>query len=227
MEKLSVIIPVYNELATIAEIIRRVEEAKIPVVKEIILVDDGSTDGSREYLRQLSGRHTVVLHEKNRGKGAAVRSGLGRATGRWIIVQDADLEYDPADYGRLLRALQESRADAVYGSRNLQPNSRSSRRYYYGGRLITALMNLLFGSRLTDVNTCYKLFNAAALRCLQVESDRFSFCEEVTAKLLRQGSVIREIPISYHPRTFAEGKKIRFHDGIAAVAVILKHRFRR
>ena len=164
------------------------------------------------------------LHQKNSGKGAAVKSGLKLATGDYVIIQDADLEYDPEDYRKLIAELVNGR-EVVYGSRNLTANQRFKKTYYYGGKLITLTANILFGSRLTDVNTCYKLFKTDLLKSLNLEEDDFSFCEEATAKVLKRGIKIKEVPISYYPRSFSEGKKIRLRDGINGITTLLKYRF--
>ncbi|HTX87026.1 MAG TPA: glycosyltransferase family 2 protein [Candidatus Nanoarchaeia archaeon] len=226
MPKLSIIIPAYNEKNTLLRILAKIDQVRLPWEKEIILVDDGSTDGSREIIAGLPDRYAKLYHERNQGKGAGIHSGLKLASGDYVIIQDADLEYDPEDYLPLIAALDEGHP-VVFGSRNLAANPRFSFPYYYGGRAVTWLANLLFGSRLTDVNTCYKLIPTALLKSLHLEQDRFSFCEEVAAKLLRQGIKIKEVPISYFPRQIAEGKKIRLSDGINAFWTLLKYRFKK
>lgn len=224
MPKLSIIIPVYNEKSTLPEILDKIEKIPLPWEKEIILIDDLSTDGTRDIIKGLSGNYLKLFQEKNSGKGAAIQSGLKLATGDYVIIQDADLEYDPNDYLKIISAL-DAEHPVVYGSRNLAANPRFSAAFYYGGRLVTLVANILFGSHLTDVNTCYKLVPTALLRSLDLEQARFSFCEEVTAKLLRQGVKIKEVPISYFPRKIEEGKKIRLSDGIRALATLIKYRF--
>lgn len=225
MLKLSIIIPVYNESATLEEIVRRINGVELPIEKEIIIIDDHSTDGSREIIKELGNKYKVVLQEKNLGKGAAIHAGLKVAAGDYVIIQDADLEYDPRDYQQILKPLLNGESSVVYGSRNLLDNPRFKKSYYYGGRLVTLITNLLFGNKLTDVNTCYKAFATDLLKSLQLQEEGFSFCEEVTAKVLKQGLMIKEVPINYQPRKFEEGKKIRFKDGILAILTLLKYKF--
>lgn len=224
--KLSVIIPVLNEAATLAEIIRRVRETGL--AHEIIIVDDGSTDDSPAIARRLSAGApplTILSHERNRGKGAAVRTGLVAVTGDLVLVQDADLEYSPEDYPALLAPFTDPAVEVVYGSRNLQPNPRSSFAFYWGGRLLSWIANWLYGSRLTDEATGYKLIKTRLLRELDLETDGFEFCPEVTAKLLKLGVTIHEVPISYQPRLWTEGKKIQWYDGLVAIWTLIRYRF--
>lgn len=224
MTKLSIIIPVFNEKDNLEKVLSKLEELVIPLEKEIILVDDCSIDGTREIVKDLGDKYKIFLHEKNSGKGAAVKSGLKLASGDYVIIQDADLEYDPEDYNQLIKEL-DNGYQVVYGSRNLTDNPRFSKAYYYGGKAITLVANMLYGSKLTDVNTCYKLFKTDILKSLNLEQDNFSFCEEATAKTLRKGIKIKEVPISYYPRDFVEGKKIRPKDGINGILTLLKYRF--
>jgi dolichol-phosphate mannosyltransferase len=226
MPKLSIIIPVFNEKETLLKILDKIDKVPLSWEKEIILIDDFSTDGSRETVRNLPERYKKFYHERNLGKGAGIQSGLKLATGDYAIIQDADLEYDPNDYLKLIAALDKDHP-VVFGSRNLTDNPRFSAAFYYGGRLVTLVANLLFQSHLTDVNTCYKLVPTDLLKNLSLEQARFSFCEEVTAKLLRRGVKIKEVPISYYPRKIEEGKKIRLSDGIRALATLVKYRFTR
>jgi len=220
---LSAIIPVYNEQDTIREVLERV--IRVPVEKEIIVVDDGSNDRTPQILEGFSDRVIIITHENNRGKGAAIRTGLARARGEITIIQDADLEYDPAEYGRLIQPILDGETEVVYGSRNLQKNRRSSMSFYLGGVLLSKITNLLYASNITDEATCYKVFKTSVLRNLNLISDGFEFCPEVTSKLLRGGYRIKEVPISYHPRAFSQGKKITWVDGIKAILTLLKYRF--
>jgi glycosyltransferase involved in cell wall biosynthesis len=226
--KLSVIIPVYNEARTLEKIIRQVRA--IGLVDEIIVVDDGSADDSPAILRQLQDQAQPVLvilrHAQNRGKGAAIRTGLAAVSGDLVLVQDADLEYDPADYPALLAPFTDPSIEAVYGSRNLQRNPRSSFAFYWGGRLLSWITNWLYGSKITDEATGYKVIKTELLRSIGLETDGFEFCPELTAKLLKQGVAIREVPISYHPRSWDEGKKIQWYDGVTAIWTLIKYRFR-
>jgi len=223
--KISVIIPVYNEETCLPEIMRRVHAAG-PF--EVLAVDDGSADGSWAVLQRIAGEMPELRlqrHESNRGKGAAIRTALDDVRGDIVIIQDADLEYDPAEYPALLRPIEAGEADVVYGSRILGDNPASYSRYYWGGRFLTWATNALFGSRLTDTHTCYKVFRTQVLRDLHLREDRFGFCTEATSLLLKRGVRIVEVPISYHPRSMAEGKKIRWHDGLNALGVAFRIRF--
>ena len=222
--KLSVIIPAFNEKDTIEEIIARV--LKTPFEKEVIVVDDGSTDGTSEKLAALPPGVSVITFPENRGKGSAVRAGVEAASGDIIIIQDADLEYNPAEYRKLVEPIEKGAADVVYGSRNASgDNPRSSFSFYFGGVLLSKITNLLYGARLTDEATGYKVFRAGLLKGLELESRGFEFCPEVTGKLLRKGIRIHEVPISYNPRMKKEGKKITWKDGIKAVWSLVKWRF--
>ena len=220
---LSVIIPVYNEAATLPELLKRV--MGVPVEKEILIVDDGSTDGTREFLDRISDTGVSVLrHEANRGKGAAIRTALPHTRGQFVIIQDGDLEYDPMDYLVLLRAIHDSDG-VVYGSRNLNPRSgKSYFRYWFGGIALSWLANGLYGYRLTDEATGYKLFRASLIHSIDLGCVGFEFCAEVTAKLGKRKIRIKEVPISYCPRNFEEGKKIRWTDGLKAGWTLIKVR---
>jgi len=220
--KLSVIIPVYNEINTIAEIIERVKG--VPIEKEIIVVDDGSTDGTRERMGNISGIK-VLKHKSNLGKGVAIRTGLALAKGELTIIQDADLEYDPNDYLKLIEPIDKGEADAVYGSRNLGNNKSGAKAYKWGGIFLSHLANLLYGLRITDEATCYKLFKTDILKSLNLKCQRFEFCPEVTAKLAKRKYRIKEIPIFYTPRSLSEGKKIGWTDGLSAIFTLIKLRF--
>lgn len=223
--KLSVVIPVYNEVGTLRELLSRVDA--VPLAKEIIVVDDGSTDGTRELLRaDLGSNVVVVLHERNQGKGAALRTGFGRVKGDIVLVQDADLEYDPAEYPRLLKPILEGKADVVYGSRFGGETHRVLFYWHYvGNRFLTMLSNMFTNLNLADMETCYKVFRAEILERVRFRSNRFGFEPEFTAKVARLGCRIYEVPISYHGRGYEAGKKITWKDGFAAIACILRYRF--
>ncbi len=220
---LTVIVPVYNEVGTIDELLRRVVAA--PYEKQVIVVDDGSTDGTAEVLERWEGHAQVELlqHSKNRGKGAAIRTGLEHAQGRFTIIQDGDLEYDPEDYPRLIEPLLAGEAQVVYGSRYLR-RAGGPRQYWSPFRCGVAVLNvcvrLLYGARLTDEATCYKAFPTDMLRAMDLECERFEFCPEVTAKACRLGLTIHEVPISYDARSIQAGKKIRWTDGLQALAAL-------
>ncbi len=229
MSMLSIIIPVYNECATIEDIIGRVVAVDFgPAEKELVIVDDGSTDGTREILKErFSNAHMVVFHERNQGKGAAVRTGLAHARGDVLTIQDADLEYDPKDLLRMYETLINKRADVVYGSRVLHTGGKyySSFLFHIGGLLVTWWTNLLYGVMLTDEATCYKMFTRKAFKKISLTCNGFEFCPELTGKLLNVGFTIHEIPISYSPRSHREGKKIKMSDGIVALWTLTRIRF--
>jgi glycosyltransferase involved in cell wall biosynthesis len=218
----SVIVPVYNETAHLDELLRAIHDS--PVKKQIIIVDDGSTDGTREKLQALSPIDdvTVVFHGKNYGKGAAIRTALAYARGEYVLIQDSDLEYDPQDYPRLLWPLEEGEANVVYGVRPDRPER--GLRFFLGAKLLTHLTNLLFRAGIHDEATCYKVIRRSLLTQLQLQCRRFEFCPEVTAKLCRMGEKIAEVPISYHPRSAVEGKKIRHSDGWLAIWTLIRYR---
>ncbi|MEE3202275.1 MAG: glycosyltransferase family 2 protein [Acidobacteriota bacterium] len=220
---LSVIIPVYNERATIIQVLDRV--AAIGLEKEVIVVDDFSTDGTRAILEaRRDGTFTLLLHGQNQGKGAALRTGFRHARGDFVIIQDADLEYDPSDFSKLLAVVSNKNASAVYGSRLATSQPTMTFRHLVGNRLLTGLTNLLYGSKLTDMETCYKLLDRQLVQHLELVSNSFNVEPEITAKILKQGVTIHEVPISYTGRSFAEGKKISWKDFISAVWTLLSLR---
>jgi glycosyltransferase involved in cell wall biosynthesis len=222
--------PVYNEAQTIREIITRVEAASIgDVRKELIIVDDASTDGTRDILRELAqnGNYKIYFHGHNMGKGAALRTALTYAVGDIILIQDADLEYDPGEYAELIKPILEGRADVVYGSR--LTGGKVGRAFnfwhYIGNKLLTFITNILYNAILSDMETCYKVFRADVIKNIQIKSNRFDFEPEITAKILRRKYKLYEMPISYYGRDFSEGKKITWRDGFAAIWALVKYRF--
>lgn len=228
MRKISVIIPVYNERKTLLEIIKRVDEAPVlGLEKEIILVDDGSQDGTQDILKTLENQYRVVYHLKNQGKGAALRTGFKEASGDIILIQDADLEYDPGEYSKLIQPILEGKSDVVYGSRYLARVLGFTSKYYLGGIITNWFLNIICGSHLTDFWTCYKAFKAPVIKNLELESNRFDIEVEITIKLLKKGYKILEVPIDYSPRSSREGKKIKPKDGLIAIWKILKYRLGR
>ncbi len=222
--KLSVIMPVYNEKDTICEILKQVRA--IDLVGEIIIVDDGSTDGTRDLLKleETQPGTIVIYHKYNQGKGAAVRTGFDRATGDILLIQDADLEYDPRDYPLLVRPIVEGRVKVVYGSRFLGPRKAMLFWHMLGNKFLTLLTNVLYNTILSDMETCYKVFRADVIKNLQIHANRFEFEPEVTAKLLRRRHKIVEVPISYYGRPHSEGKKLTWRDGFIALWTLLKYR---
>lgn len=225
--KLSIIIPAYNEEKTIEELVKRVFEVKLPGQKEIIAVDDGSKDKTLEILQNLQVKYGVVVVSltKNSGKGAAIREGLKNTTGDLVIIQDADLEYDPKDYSSLLKPFFEDNAQVVYGSRILGSKKHGSLAYYWGGLGVTFATNIICGIKITDEPTCYKVFKKELLNSLDLKCRGFEFCPEVTAKIARRKIRIFEVPISYNPRGKEDGKKINWKDGFVAIWTLLKYRF--
>ena len=237
---LSVVIPVYNEAVTLKEIIRLVQEVDLDgLEREIVLVDDFSTDGSRDILRELEGQVTVdpqvpaldrpmkvLFHEKNQGKGAALRTGFAHTSGDLVIIQDADLEYDPQDYPALLKPLLEGRTRAVYGSRFMGQRRNMAFMNGLGNRVLTLAGNLINGTSLTDLETCYKAFEGDLIRSIRITAERFNIEPEITAKVIKKGVRIQEVPISYHGRDAEAGKKITWLDAISCLATIIKFRFK-
>ena len=224
--KLSIIVPVFNEQDTLPIILNRLFD--LPPKKQIIVVDDASSDHSPAILRKLAneGRITLLTHAENRGKGAAIVTGLMYAVGEYTVIQDADLEYDPGDIVRMLNTAEKHGADAVFGSRIHNPESGISyRRYYWGGRFLTALANILYGVNISDESTCYKMVRTDLMKSLNLTCRRFEFCPELVSKLGRRKIKILEIPIAYHPRKMEAGKKIRWYDGLQAIWTLIKNRF--
>jgi glycosyltransferase involved in cell wall biosynthesis len=223
--KLSIVIPCYNERSTVAELLARVRAVEIE--KQIIVVDDGSSDGTREVLaeQQDAGDVEILLMKRNRGKGAAVQEGLRHVRGDVVVIQDADLEYDPADYPILLRPIQTGKAKVVYGSRFIGEHKAMYFWHSLGNRFLTLLTNILFDTTLTDMETCYKVFTADIARRLRLREPRWGFDPEITAQILKMGNRIYEVPISYAGREYFEGKKITWRDGAVVLGVLLRSRF--
>jgi glycosyltransferase involved in cell wall biosynthesis len=220
--KLTVIIPTYNEVGTIFEVIKKVKEVSSD--KEIIVVDDGSTDGIRNILKERRDGVKVLFHDTNKGKGAAIRTAIPHITGDIVIIQDADLEYDPSEYPRLISPILEGKADVVYGSRLMGGPHRVL--FYWhsvGNKIITTLSNIFTDLNLSDMETGYKVFRAEVLKKIKIESNRFGFEPEITAKIAKMGCRIYEVPISYWGRDYTEGKKIKWKDGVAAIYWIIKY----
>jgi len=225
--KLSVIMPVYNEIETIREIVTRVDA--VGLADEIIIVDDGSTDGTRDILPAIAEDHPhvkLILHEKNSGKGSAVRTGIAAATMDLVLIQDADLEYDPEDYVALLKPILAGKADVVYGSRFLGgPRKAAMFWHMVANKTLTLMTNILYNSILTDMETCYKVFKRELIQSIPLRAKRFDFEPEITSKLLKRGVRIYEVPISYDSREYSEGKKIGLKDAFEAVWTLVKYRF--
>lgn len=227
--RLSIVIPVWKEKDTIKTILDLVKQANIgPNEKEIIIVDDYSTDGTREILKEIENNDPTIkifYKSQNGGKGSAIREGFKHTTGDYVIVQDADLEYDPSDIIKLIRGLDELGADVVYGSRFSGVYEDMSNLHYFGNKLVTILTSILFGVLLTDMETCYKLLPGDFARKVEIKSQRFNFEPEITAKAIKAGLKIKEVPINYKGRKHSEGKKLHWTDGFSAVLTLIKYRF--
>ena len=226
---ISVVIPVYNEVKTILDIIKKVKAVNIK--KEIIIVDDFSDDGTRELLNQIKDKEDkdlkVLFHDKNYGKGHALRTGIMHAAGKIIIIQDADLEYDPQDYPKLIQPILDGHVKVVYGTRFPKDRARPSlfNKFFLANRILTLTANILYGAGITDEATCYKIFDSSVLKSINLKCERFEFCPEVTAKVKKKHLKIQEVTISYYPRTISEGKKINWKDGFEALWTLIKYRF--
>ncbi len=227
--RLSILMPIYNEENTIKEILRRVKEANVKNIndKEIIIINDGSTDGTKEILENIEQPGIKIIHlNKNRGKGWAIREGMKSVTGDIVIIQDGDLEYNPDDYNDLIQPIIVDGYEVVYGSRLLNKDNEISYFVYsFGGRLLTLITNLLYHSHITDEPTGYKVFKTNVLKSIDLKCKKFEFCPEVTAKILKKGINIKEVPIRYSPRKISEGKKIRWYVGLDAIWILFKYRF--
>ena len=232
VKKLSVVIPVYNEERTIGEIMSKVSAVDLgSIEKEIVVINDGSRDGTLKVLKRLMSegkiKFRLINHRTNKGKSSALRTGFRYITGDVVVVQDGDMEYNPSDFRLMLKKMAQPGVKVVYGSRNLgkKKNPYSGLSFYAGGLVLTYLTNILYGSRITDEPTCYKMFDSNLLKSLELKAERFEFCPEVTAKTLRRGVEIHEVPISYNPRNVVQGKKIAFKDFWEAVYTLLKYRW--
>src|SRR3989344_1285457 len=232
--KVSIVIPVYNEEKTISKIIEKVNRVDLSTLhlkKEIIIVDDGSSDKTKDILKNVKNA-VVCIHKKNQGKGAAIRTGIKKVTGDIVIIQDADLEYSPDDYKKLLMPILKGKSKVVYGSRfmNYKPKFFNKAKkdlvlHYLGNKFLTFVTRVLYKSNITDMETCYKVFRKEVLKGIKLESNRFNFEPEITAKICKKKYKIEEVPISFKPRSFEEGKKINIKDGIIALFVLIKYRF--
>jgi len=227
MKKITILIPVYNEVSTLETMVNKVENTDFcGLEKEIILIDDCSTDGTKDLYPKFS-NHKVLYHSVNQGKGAALRSGFKEATGDIIVIQDADLEYDPEDYAPLIKLILDGKADVCYGTR--LAGGKPSRSFMFthllGNKFLSLLTNVLYGSTLTDMETCYKAFRADFIKGIEIKSNRFDFEPEITAKILKRGARLYELPVSYYGREFSEGKKITWKDGVHAIFALIRFRF--
>lgn len=228
-QTLSIVIPIYNEADHLEEVLRQIYAVEIELEKELILVDDCSTDGTREILEKLQNsdenKAKVFYHEINRGKGATLRTGFEHITGDITLIQDADLEYDPQDYPKLLEPILNETADVVYGSRFMEGRQEGLLRSYIANRFLTFLSNLVNGTKITDMETCYKVMKSDILKDIKLTSDRFGFEPEITAKLAKRKCKIVDVPISYRGRDYHEGKTVSWKDGVAAIFHIIRFRF--
>lgn len=232
LKKLTIIVPVYNEVNTIEKIINKVFSSSIlnyGIKLEVIVVDDGSTDGTSYKLSKLSKKYNLITiyHQKNKGKTAAIKTGIKHLTGDVAVIQDGDLEYNPDDFVQMLDKMKEDSVRVVYGSRRLMKTNvqYSGLSFFVGGLFLTHLTNILYGTHITDEPTCYKMFDSTLLKTVKISSNKFEFCPEVTAKISKMGERIYEVPISYHPRHIAEGKKIKMKDFFEALWVLVKYKF--
>lgn len=228
MKRISILIPIFNEVNTLKIMLQKVEETDFcGLEKEIILIDDFSIDGTREILEELKDKYPIYYHDKNMGKGAALRTGFEHVTGDIVVIQDADLEYDPVDYKPLIQLIIDGKADVAYGSR--LSGGKPSRSFMFthllGNKFLTLLTNVLYNTTLTDMETCYKAFRAEFIKGIKIKSNRFDFEPEITAKVLKRGARLYELPISYYGREYTEGKKITWKDGFHAILALIKFRF--
>ena len=228
MKKVSIVVPVYNEINTIDIILEKIEQASFcGLEKEIILVDDMSFDGTREHLKTLEDKYRIYYHEKNQGKGAAIRTAMKHISGDIMVIQDADLEYDPSDYHELIQLIVDDRADVVYGSRltGAKPSRSFMFTHWLGNKVLTLTTNILYGATLTDMETCYKAIKREFIEGIEIKSRKFDIEPEITAKLVKKGAKIRELPIGYNARNYASGKKITYKDGLMAIVALIKYKF--
>lgn len=225
MKKISIVIPVFNEYNSLLPLLERISKVDFGIDKEIILVDDFSTDGTKNLYQNLP--YKVLYHDRNMGKGAALRTGINHAEGDIIIIQDADLEYNPEDYKPLVDCIKNGEAEVVYGSRFLCAENKKNFLFlsYIANRVLTLLTGILYNTEITDMETCYKAFKSDIIKSINIKSNGFDFEPEITAKILKKGIVIKELPISYKGRTDAEGKKVGWKDGIQAIITLFKYRF--
>lgn len=222
--------PVFNEENTIEQILKKLDDLDLALEKEIVVVDDGSTDGTKDALQKYANKHKVIFHEKNRGKGRALRTGFKEVSGDIVVIQDADLEYDPEDFKKMIAKMQEPGVAVVYGSRRLNRDYFHTRKsghiFALGGIFLTWLTNLLYRTKITDEPTCYKMLRVDLLKKIDLECERFEFCPEITAKVAKMDIEIHEVPINYNPRHRTEGKKIGFKDALEAVVVLVKNKLK-